>query len=391
MIPSHSFVFLEEFLMRSIKQKSLKEKQEPMDPILFWTVGLLVVFGLIMISSAGTIYADIRYEDAYFFLKRQIVGVVLGIISLFIFSRIDYHKLRFLATPVFFVSLLLLGVLLLPGVGTNAYGATRWINLGPVSFQPSEMAKLGMILYFSAWLSSRGIRNVSRFSEGLLPFVGVVIVISLLLLAQPDMGTLMIMLIVAGVMFFVGGGNFQHIMGAIIFGGLAFFLVIRSSEYRWNRLLVFLNPDLDPQGRGYQIQQALIAIGSGGIFGLGLGNSHQKFNYLPEPAGDSIFAIIGEELGLIGTLIVVGIFLLIAFRGYRIALRVSDDFGRLLAVGITSWVVFQAFINMAAMIGLIPLTGVTLPFISYGGSSILFSLTAMGILLNVSRYAKMKE
>jgi cell division protein FtsW len=373
-----------------MKQKTLIQKRESMDPVLLWTIGLLVIFGVVMISSAGTVYADIRYEDAYFFLKRQIVGVVLGLIALFVFSRIDYSKLKSLSAPLFFISLALLVALFIPGVGTNAYGATRWLNLGPVSFQPSELAKLSMILYLGAWLSTRGIKNITRLSEGFLPFIAVVGVIAGLLLAQPDMGTLMIMLMIAGVMFFVAGGSMQHMIGAGSIGGLILLLLIRSSEYRWNRLMVFLNPDLDPQGKGYQIQQALIAIGSGGIFGLGLGNSHQKFNYLPEPAGDSIFAIIGEELGLIGTLAILLAFLVIAFRGYRIASRIPDDFGRFLAVGLTSWIVFQAFVNMGAVTGLIPLTGVTLPFISYGGSSILFSLAGMGILLNMSRYARMK-
>ncbi len=378
--------------MNSREMKQRKSKQlAPMDPILLGLIGLLVVFGVVMIASAGTVYADIRYEDAYFFLKRQIVGVVLGIVALFVFSRIDYYKLKSFATPLFFISLILLTVLLIPGIGTNAYGATRWLNLGPVSFQPSELAKLGMILYLSAWLSSRGARNITRFSEGFLPFAAVVGVIGILLLAQPDMGTLMIMVMVAGAMFFVGGGNLQHIFSAGGIGLVLLLFLIRGSEYRWNRLMVFLQPGLDPQGKGYQIQQALIAVGSGGIFGLGLGNSHQKFNYLPEPAGDSIFAIIGEELGLIGALAVVLVFLAFAFRGYRLASRIPDDFGRFLAVGLTSWIVFQAFVNIAAIIGLIPLTGVPLPLISYGGSSILFSLAGMGILLNVSRHARMDE
>lgn len=372
--------------------KPKKTKQlAPMDPILLGITGLLVVFGVVMIASAGTVYADIRYEDAYFFLKRQIVGVLLGLVALFIFSRIDYFKLKSFAAPLFFVSLAFLVVLLIPGIGTNAYGATRWLNLGPASFQPSEFAKLGMILYLSAWLSSRGARNITRFSEGFMPFVAVVGILALLLLAQPDMGTFMIMVMIAGAMFFVGGGNLQHILGAGGVGLVILLLLIRSSEYRWNRLLVFLNPGLDPQGKGYQIQQALIAVGSGGVFGLGLGNSHQKFNYLPEPAGDSIFAVIGEELGLIGALLVVLVFLVFAFRGYRLASRAPDDFGKFLAIGLTSWIVFQAFVNMTAIIGLIPLTGVTLPFISYGGSSILFSLIGMGILLNVSRHARMDK
>jgi cell division protein FtsW len=372
-----------------MKQKA-SQQRAPVDPILLWIIGILVVFGVVMITSAGTVYADIRYDDAYFFLKRQLVGVVLGIIGMFILSRIEYHRLRPLAAPAFLISLGFLVAILVPGVGTNAYGATRWINLGPVSFQPAEMVKLGMILYFSAWLSSRGTRGVARLAEGLLPFTAVVGVLTLLLLAQPDMGTLMIMVMISGVMFFVGGGNIPHILAMGGIGFVVFLLLIRSSEYRWNRLMVLLNPGMDPQGKGYHIAQALIAVGSGGIFGLGLGNSHQKFNYLPEPAGDSIFAIIGEELGLIGAGVVVLLFLALALRGFRIAGRIPDDFGRLLAVGLTSWIVLQAFVNMLAIIGLIPLTGVTLPFISYGGSSLLFSLAGMGILLNLSRYARMK-
>lgn len=372
-------------------RKKISKNSQPVDQILLWIIGTLLVFGLVMVVSAGTVYADIRYEDAYYFFKRQLIGVSLGLIALFVLSRIEYHLLRRLAMPAFFFSLVLLVALLIPGVGTNSYGATRWLNLGPISFQPSEMAKVGMIVYLAAWLSSRGVKNIGRLSEGLLPFVGVMGVLTLLLLAQPDMGTLLIMVFVAGAMFFVAGGNMKHIFTIGGMSGILFLLLIRSSEYRWNRLMVFLNPDLDPQGKGYQIQQALIAVGSGGLLGLGLGNSHQKFNYLPEPAGDSIFAIIGEELGLVGTVGILVMFVLFAFRGYRIASRIPDEFGRLLAVGFTSWIVFQAFVNMAAIIGLIPLTGVPLPFISYGGSSILFSLAAMGILLNVSRYARIER
>lgn len=369
-------------------KKGIKKESNPMDTVLLWLIGILIVFGITMIASAGTVYADIRYGDAYFFLKRQLVGVVLGLMALFVFSHIDYARLKRLAAPGFLLSIVLLVILLIPGVGTNVYGATRWLNLGPASFQPSEMAKLCMILYLAAWLSGRGVKNIARFSEGLLPFVSVMGLLIVLLLAQPDMGTLISMIAVSGIMFFVAGGNLKHIFASAGIGGLIFFLLVKSSEYRWNRLMVFLNPESDPQGTGYHIQQALIAIGSGGIFGLGLGNSHQKFNYLPEPAGDSIFAIIGEELGLIGACILVLIFVIFALRGYRLASRIPDDFGRLLAVGLTSWIVFQALINISAITGLIPLTGIPLPFISYGGSSLLFSLAGMGILLNVSRHAR---
>lgn len=375
-------------MKRKITHKARVNAPSTGDPILPWIIGALLIFGLIMIASAGAVYADIRYEDAYFFLKRQSIGLCLGLVALFFFAWFDYRRLKSLASIGFIVSLGFLVALLIPGLGTDAYGATRWINLGPVSFQPSEMAKLAMIVYLSAWLSARGARNVSNVTEGLFPFLVVVGILGVLLLAQPDMGTLLIILAIAGVMFFSAGGHFGHILGSAGLGGVLIFLLIRSSEYRWNRLLVFLNPEMDPQGRGYQIKQALIALGSGGVFGLGLGNSHQKFNYLPEPATDSIFAIVGEELGLIGALTVVLMFLVFAIRGYRVASRAEDQFGRLLAIGITSWIVFQAFLNMGAISGLVPLTGIPLPLISYGGSSMVFTLAGLGILLSVSRYSR---
>lgn len=378
-------IFSEKFFM---KQKSTTQKHQPVDAILLWIIGILVVFGVIMVASAGTVYADIRYGDAYFFLKRQLLGIFVGACMLFVLSRVDYRSLKPWAVPAFLVSIGFLVALLIPGVGTNVYGATRWIDLGFASFQPSEMAKLAMILYFSAWLSARGVRAVSRFSEGFLPYATVVGMIGILLLLQPDMGTLMVMVSVSGAMFFVAGGSLRDITGSFFAGFVLFAMLVFGSEYRWDRLMTFLHPETDPQGIGYHIQQALIALGSGGMFGLGLGNSHQKFNYLPEPAGDSIFAIIGEELGMIGAGLLILVFLFFALRGYCVAVKSADDFGRFLAAGIVSWVSIQALINMSAITGLIPLTGVPLPFISYGGSSVVFLLAGMGILLSVSRGAR---
>lgn len=366
--------------------RSFHKKEDSFDSILLLIIAILGIFGFIMIASAGTVYADIRYNDAYFFLRRQTMGLLLGIGALFVFSRIDYRRLRPLAVPGFLLSIGLLIALFIPGLGTSVYGATRWISLGPFAFQPSEMAKLFLVIYLSAWLSSRGARNISKFSEGLVPFIAILGTVAFLLLKQPDMGTLIVMIAISGSLFFVAGGRIKHILGTMAIGCVVFLFLIRIEEYRWNRLMVFLNPGLDTQGKGYHIQQALIAVGSGGFFGLGLGNSYQKFNYLPEPAGDSIFAIIGEELGFVGTFSLVALFSFLAFRGYRIASGISDKFGKFLAVGLTSWIVSQAFINMAAITGLVPLTGIPLPFISYGGSSIVFSLAAMGILLNISKH-----
>lgn len=358
------------------------------DPILFWAVIALVVFGLIMISSAGTVYSSVRFDDPYFFFKRQLIGVIPGMLAFFFFVRYDYHKLEKWAVPMFVLALLSLVVLILPGVGTSAYGATRWLPLGPVSFQPSEFLKLASVVYLATWFSKRGKKNVENVREGLMPFLGVLAIVGGLLYLQPDIGTLGLIVCIAGMMYFVAGANMAHVMSLILLGIGMFFVFLKTAPYRWQRFMAFLNPGEDLQGSGYQIHQALIALGSGGIWGFGLGQSRQKFNYLPEPAGDSIFAIIGEELGMVGAVCVIVAFLVLAYKGYRIAGKAHDDFGRLLAVGITSWIILQAVINIGGITGLIPLKGMPLPFVSFGGSSLVFSLAAMGILLNISREAR---
>lgn len=362
------------------------------DRKLLITLVILAAFGLMMIASAGVVFGQVRFGDEYYFLKRQILyGVLPGLAACFILSCIDYRKLQKISVPFFIVSIVCLVLVFIPGVGISAYGATRWIDIGPISFQPSEMMKLALVLYLSAWLSSRGQRNVENLHEGFLPFLGILTVVGLLILKQPDAGTFGLMTLVAFAVFFSAGANMAHIFTFGVLGIAGFFVMIRSAAYRWDRFMVFLNPELDPQGKGYQINQALLAIGSGGIVGLGLGQSRQKFNYLPEPVTDSIYAIIAEELGLIGAVAVLILFVFLAYRGYSIASHAPDAFGKLLAVGITSWVFFQAFINIAAITGIIPLTGITLPFVSYGGTSFVFLLAAMGILLNISRHVTMKS
>lgn len=338
-----------------------------------------------MIASAGTVHSSVRFDDPYFFLKRQFMGIVPGVFAFLFLMRYDYRKLEKWAVPLFLLALVSLIVLIVPGIGTSAYGATRWLPLGPVSFQPSELLKLASIVYLAAWFSRRGRRNVENVKEGLLPFLGVLGFVGILLYLQPDIGTLGLIVLIAGAIYFTAGASIAHVFSLILLGVGMFFVFIKTAPYRLERFMTFLNPEADPLGSGYQIHQALIALGSGGLWGLGLGQSRQKFNYLPEPAGDSIFAIIGEELGMIGAMCVVLAFLFIAYRGYRIAGRAKDDFGRLLAVGITSWIALQAMINIGAIVGLIPLTGIPLPFISFGGSSLVFSLAAMGILLNMSQ------
>ncbi len=367
----------------------MKNKNAQVDKMLLSIILILTIFGLMMISSAGVFYATTRFGDSNYFLKHQFLfGFLPGLIIMYFFSKIDYHFWKKVSVPMFIVSLICLILVFIPNIGSNAYGASRWINLGPISFQPSEMVKLSIILYLAAWLESRGKEKIKDIYEGMLPFLGILAIAGFLIIKQPDTGTLGVIILIAMSMFFISGANLMHIFGIFLAGMMGLVGLIAIAPYRMNRFLVFLNPEHDPQGVGYQINQALLAIGSGGIFGLGLGHSRQKFNYLPEPVGDSIFAIIGEELGLVGAGIIVILFILFSLRAIKIAKNAPDDFGKIVAIGIVSWVIFQAFVNIAAITAIMPLTGIPLPFISYGGTSFIFLMAAMGILLNISKQSR---
>jgi cell division protein FtsW len=299
-------------------------------------------------------------------------------------QKIDYRFWKKVALFLFVINIICLILVFIPGAGLNFQGASRWIRLGFFSFQPSEMLKLTMILYLAAWLEGRKEKRTDFF-EGFIPFLAIIGMVGFLIIKQPDMGTLGIILIISLAIYFVSGAKMVHLLSMFGLGSLAFYMLVKFESYRMNRLLVFMHPELDPRGIGYQINQALLAIGSGGFWGLGLGHSRQKFNYLPEPVGDSIFAIICEEIGMIGAIILILLFLTLAMRGLKIAKNAPDMFGRLVAVGITAWIIFQALINISAITGLMPLTGVTLPFVSYGGTSIVFVMVGVGILLNISK------
>ncbi len=368
----------------------MKLQKLTFDRSLFFVLLTLLGIGLITIASAGVVYGRVRFGDDYYFLKQQLLGLGVGLVLLYIFQRIHYRVWQRFVVPIFILALILLILVFIPGFGTTVYGAARWVELGPLSFQPSEVMKFSIILYLSAWLSGRGQKKTSDFYEGLVPFLALLSVVGFLIIKQPDTGTLGLIFLISLAIFFASGANIMHIFSLFAGGFLFLFILIKVAPYRMQRFLVFMNPDHDPLGFGYQMTQALLAIGSGGIFGVGLGQSRQKFNYLPEPVTDSVFAILGEELGLMGTVIVVGLFLFLAWRGVRIALGAPDEFGRLLAIGIVSWVVLQAFINISAITGLIPLTGIPLPFISYGGTSLAVLLAAMGILLNISKHSTLK-
>ncbi len=368
------------------KQKPILKK---VDPIILGVVLLLLIYGLVMISSAGIVVSKARFEDEYYFFRHQLFyGVIPGVVLLLIVQRVHYAFWKKIAVPLFVMALFLLLLVFVPGLGINLQGASRWINLGPISFQPTEIMKLALIIYLATWLEARG-KRIKDFYEGLLPFIGILAFVGLLIILQPDIGTLGAISVIAIVMFFVAGAPLNFIVTLMGTGAFLLLLLIKIEPYRMNRLISFINPGIDPQGIGYQISQALIAIGSGGVFGLGLGQSRQKFNYLPEPIGDSIYAIVGEELGMIGAGVLLTLFVLFALRGFKIAKNAPDSFSGLVAVGIYSWIVFQALINIMAIVGLIPLTGIPLPFMSYGSTSLVFILVGVGILLNISKYSKL--
>jgi cell division protein FtsW len=370
---------------------TLQTRDKKFDSTLLFTVFLLLAIGLVAIASAGVFYAEMRFNDDYYFFKRQLLyGILPGLVALYFFQKIDYHRWRKLVVPFFIINIIFLILVFIPGIGEKIYGASRWVHIGPLQFQPSEMTKLAVILYLAAWFAVKGKEKVSDVFEGLVPFLAIFGIIAFLVMKQPDTGTLGVIFLVSMTIFFVAGARISHLSALIVGGMIVLGVLIKMAPYRLQRFLVFLNPDLDPQGAGYHVNQALLAIGSGGLLGLGLGHSRQKFNYLPEPVTDSIFAIFSEEWGFIGAVVVLLLFVCLAWRGFSIAKHAPDDFGKLIAVGIVMWITAQAFINIAAISGLIPLTGIPLPFISYGGTSLVFLMAGVGILLNISRHVTMK-
>lgn len=359
------------------------------DMVFLVLVLLILIFGLIILSSAGVVLAKTRFGDEYYFFKRQFFqGVLPGLFFLYVASQIHFSFWKKIALPFFVLSLFFLILVFIPGVGIHLQGASRWVNLGFFSFQPTEMMKLSLIIYLAVWISNRK-EKIREFKEGLVPFVVIFSLVAFLVIKQPDIGTLGSITFFSMAMFFLSGSSLKHLALIIFIGLLGIFILIKIEPYRMNRLLTFLNPQHDILGVGYQINQARLAIGAGGVWGLGLGYSRQKFNYLPEPVGDSIFALVSEETGLVGSSVLILLFLLLALRGYKIARLAPDSFSGLLVAGIVSWIIFQALINIMAIVGLIPLTGVPLPFISYGSTSLVFLLIGTGIVLNVSKYGQL--
>src|SRR3989344_7830064 len=348
---------------------------------------LLLAFGLLMLMSASAPVGYERFGDKYFFIKRQLLfGVLPGLLAYFIFSKLRYDYLERLAWPAFMISLVILALTYIPGIGsTFGTSSKSWLLIGNYSFQPAEFAKLGLIMFLALWITKQG-RRLRDFKSGFLLILVFALIPVALVVGQPDVGTAAILFVIIFGMLFVGRARLGHLIGLALVGATSFALMIAAAPYRAARLVTFLHPELDPLGIGYHMNQAFLAIGSGGWFGLGLGHSRQKFEYLPEVHADSIFAVVGEEMGFVFAVGLVIILLLIAYRGFQLAKQTRDQFGHLLVAGIIIWFLTQSFLNIGAMVGVLPLTGVTLPFVCLGGTALLVALAAAGLVVNVSKH-----
>lgn len=352
---------------------------------LFVVILILLVFGLVILSSAGIVEGQKKFGSAYYYLNHQLLyGVLPGLVLMFLFSKIDYRFWKKLSLPILLGTLFLMILIFMPNLGYGLKGATRWLNIGGFSFQPSEGLKLALVLYLAAWFGNRDER-IRDWRYGMAPFFIVLSFAGGLLLLQPDIGTLIIISAISVGIYFIAGSPVKH----FLFLGLAVIVIfagmIMAEPYRLNRIKTFVDPTYDPRGISYQLNQSLIAIGSGGWFGVGFGESTQKFGFLPEVINDSIFAVVVEEMGFVGAAALISLFVVLSFFIIRIAQGVSDKFGKLLAMGMATWIISQAFLNVGAISGLVPLTGIPLPFVSYGGTAMMTLLAGIGIVLNIAK------
>lgn len=375
------------FGLRKKNAAPLSEGHE-MDKSLLAALIILLVFGLVMLFSASSAVSYARYGNTYHYLVRQAASVVLGLGVFWVAYRIDYRIWRRYASFFLFFSIFLLILVFIPGIRGEFGTARSWIVIFGQSFQPSELVKVSFLIYLATWLEAKK-GELTSFMGGVLPFALILGVISGLMLAQPDLGTLLIITFTALVVFFAAGGKMTHIVTSLLLAGVAVFTLISLGDsYQVDRFRCLQDPSYSRLEKCYQVNQSMIAVGSGGIFGRGLGQSRQKFMYLPEVWGDSIFPVIAEELGFVFTTLFILLYLFIFYRGLQIARAAPDLYGSALAIGIVTWLAFQTFVNMGGMVNLIPMTGVPLPFVSAGGSATLSGLLAMGILLNISRHTK---
>ena len=348
------------------------------------TTGALLVLGLTMILSASSVSSFATYGSSFMFFKRQLMWAAVGVAGFLLLSRTDYRRLKGLGYPAFLISAVLLGAVLVPGIGIVAGGSARWIGLGPFSFQPSEVAKLALVLFCAEVFARKQERSLGVFAHTALPLLPAVGILTLLVLLQPDLGTTLLLGAIGMGVLFVAGAPLVYIVPLTLAGAAAATAAALAEDYRRERILAFLDPWKDPLNTGYQTIQSLIALGSGGWLGVGLGASRQKWSYIPNAHTDFIYAILGEEMGLLGTLAVLGMFCFLTYLGVLAARRAPDRYGTLLAAGITLWIAVQALVNMGAVTAALPITGVPLPLVSFGGTSLVVSLVAMGILANIA-------
>ena len=356
------------------------------DYLLLAVLFLLVVGGLVVLSSASSDLGKIKFDDSYYYIKHQIFyGLLPGLIGFLVAYFLPYRFYRKIALPFLLANLFLL-TLVFTKLGVTANGASRWLELGPVIFQPAEFLKISFILYLAAWFANPAMNRNKNISEGLLPFLIISALTAGLLLAQPATSTVVILLCAAAIIYFIAGAQWKHIIGFILAGAVVIGLVVIATPYRLARVASFLTPDKDSQGANYHLNQALIALGSGGVFGVGYGQSPSKVRGLPEAMDDSIFAVAGQELGFVGSGVLLALFGILTFRLFWLARRTRDNFGKLILIGFGTIITFQAVVNIGAISGILPLTGIPLPFLSYGGTALAVFLTMGGISVNISRY-----
>lgn len=361
--------------------------KKQIDKVLFISIIMLSLFGLIMIYSASSIWSEYKFNDSFHYLKYQAVFLMIGIIVMIMFSKIDTKLYYEKSNKILLVCLILLVLVLIPGIGSVRNGSRSWFGIGPFGIQPSEAAKLGLIIFTSKYLTNSN-KFLKSYKQGVFPILGITLLIFGLIMLQPDLGTGLILVTSIISLLFIAGVNMKFFLYMGFLGLMGVVVLIIIAPYRMDRITSFIDPWSDALGTGFQIIQSLYAIGPGGLLGVGFSNSIQKHFYLPEPQTDFIFSIIAEEFGVLGAFIVVGLFSIILIRGIKIALSTKDQFSKYLAFGMVFQIIFQTIMNLMVVIGLIPVTGVTLPFLSYGGSSLLISMVSMGILLNISRSIK---
>ncbi|NIQ38588.1 MAG: putative lipid II flippase FtsW [Proteobacteria bacterium] len=346
---------------------------------------ILLAFGIVMVYSASAILAADKFSDSFYFLKKQALFAAGGTLLMAIAMKINYHLWQKLAYPILVVSLALLVLVLV--AGTKAGGSTRWLYIGSLSFQPSELSKLALVVFLSYFLAKKG-EKIRTFQFGFLPTILISGIMILLVIHQPDFGVAMFLGIMVMIMLFVGGTRLSYILTLVLAAIPVVYYLIVKVPYRAQRIMSYLNPWRDPQGVSFQLVQSFVALGAGGVFGSGLGQGKQKLYFLPAPHTDFIYSVVGEETGFIGAVIILGLYLVFSVRGIRVSLGAPDEFGTFLGMGITSLISLQAIINMAVVLGLLPTKGLTLPLVSYGGTSLVVSLVSVGILLNISSYTR---